>query len=66
MDKKAPDPGSENFIKHDLPIHEDQRNVGIESLVEILDLLNRKIQKGEVVSHRDHRLRSAEKQSLIS
>jgi hypothetical protein len=42
------------YIKHDSPVHEDQRNVGIEGLVEILDLLNRKIQKGEVVSHRDH------------
>jgi hypothetical protein len=52
--QKGTIPDPEYCIKHDSPVHEDQRNVGIEGLVEILDLLNRKIQKGEVVPHRDH------------
>ena len=34
-------------------VHQDQRHVGVVLLVEELDLLDREVQEGEVVPHRD-------------
>ena len=39
-----------------LPVHEDERDVGVVLLVEVLNLLNSQVQEGQVVAHRYHRL----------
>ena len=45
-----------DFGQEHLPVHEDERYVGVVCLVEVLDLLDRQVEEGQVVPHRYHRL----------